>query len=1127
MDSARAETSVNAARRRNNKSRRSSGSGSPKHLAHTPDYNNNNNNDNNGDSDSHSKSSANGATPPAVSPQVRWTNLEPHLPRSSIDQTLETGQWTPPYTKVYRGSFAATPISRSRLASGQATPRAGSSIATSIPLDQFMSRLQLEADDLEDYGVEELRDGFFDASFYKMPRKELASGKQQKKTKSPFSLRHFLQLQKEGIQRFWFSIKNTRRRYALMRAVSGYMIAYMLCLVPVIRDWLGRYHFIMIIATIVNHSGRSVGSQIEGTIACTLGGGLGLGAGVLALWISTVSQPARNNYGAFLAVCLLLTLPLLAWSRARFARVFQLCVCAGFALFFMVCERVGSVPSYRKAWEFGIPWVLGMSITQIVSMVIFPNPGNVQIARALHNAFDAAVGGLNLPRPSTARQRNKMSKETVEMSVAVRDFRSEITVSIISPGDMIELRNSLQAVIRDFLRLECIAPVFEAPKEEEDTSKGKALPETKIPIDGSSDNESEDDDEAVELARVRAALAGPSREMIDIMKEALEACDFLLMQLLRQTSFIPPERRNVKCDCETLVIKLLQAKDKLEEAHNVWVSVHPPDSGYTMIQIFLFTSTLLQSSDQVIELVKATGSVLKKRSGANWRIWLPNYPIQKVIYRSNPQVRHDRGGTTTAFYFRTMKDIALLMSRIAGKAWVPDSDFTSKPAVQQEGEKKTLRFRVWEILHELQGFEARFALKNTMTVCLLAIPAWLPGSQGWWDEWEGWWCIVAAWHLMQPRVGGNLNDLTARLIAVVLGALWGALSFAAGNGNPYVMAVFALIFSIPFLYRYMLSYHPRSGLIGWLTFTVVSMTCYNDNRETPAHKIAYTRGTSFIVGVLASVFINWCLWPFVARHELRKSLANMLINLSIVYRAVVAKYIYHDLDYMPSTQDIIESQIREAKLREGFVRIRELLKMTEHEPRLRERFDPTPYEHLIDSSEKFFDHIIDVRQASLYFRISGDKQMAQMMLSSRRDAVAAILMNLWVLGGGLRSKTPIPKYLPSAAIARRRLLERIKELDMEGYYDGSQYEGTVRRVRFTELERLEVAVIEMPRVPVDGNEDGEYFGDAKVRHERIDKWAHFYQYAYSSILNEIVRELEQLQIYTKAITGELSIGKFD
>jgi len=53
------------------------------------------------------------------------------------------------------------------------------------------------------------------------------------------------------------------------------------------------------------------------------------------------------------------------------------------------------------------------------------------------------------------------------------------------------------------------------------------------------------------------------------------------------------------------------------------------------------------------------------------------------------------------------------------------------------------------------------------------------------------------------------------------------------------------------------------------------------------------------------------------------------------------------------------------------------------------------------------------------------------MLSPRRDAVASILMNLYVLAGALRSKRPVPRYLPSCAAARKRLLDRMAEVEEE------------------------------------------------------------------------------------------------
>ena len=49
--------------------------------------------------------------------------------------------------------------------------------------------------------------------------------------------------------------------------------------------------------------------------------------------------------------------------------------------------------------------------------------------------------------------------------------------------------------------------------------------------------------------------------------------------------------------------------------------------------------------------------------------------------------------------------------------------------------------------------------------------------------------------------------------------------------------------------------------------------------------VAATHGVAMIVGVVASVIVNWVLWPFVARHDLRKATATMMFYCSIVYRS--------------------------------------------------------------------------------------------------------------------------------------------------------------------------------------------------------------------------------------------------
>lgn len=335
----------------------------------------------------------------------------------------------------------------------------------------------------------------------------------------------------------------------------------------------------------------------------------------------------------------------------------------------------------------------------------------------------------------------------------------------------------------------------------------------------------------------------------------------------------------------------------------------------------------------------------------SWAFRLPSYPLYKQFSRINAQVRHDRGGLTANVYFRTKAQLDRTMedlqsrpfvptsrSNIRGGEGVPDPTTTAKrqeaaaaePRLRQSDQEK-IRYKVWVVLHRMQGFESRFALKIVLVTTLLSVPAWLEQSRDWWNAYDSWWTVVAVWLMTHPRVSGTFQDLAVRLFCVILGAVWGGLAYAAGNGNLYVMAIFAAIFMIPMIHRYTQSLHPRSGIIGCISFTVVSLSTIAEQDGPSTITIAWTRGLAFAVAITASVLTNWVMWPFVARHELRKSLSAMMLHLAILYRGVVSKYIYYVDGQEPSAQDIERSEMLEGRLREGFVRIRQLLELTRHE----------------------------------------------------------------------------------------------------------------------------------------------------------------------------------------------------
>ncbi|KAK4692460.1 hypothetical protein P7C71_g4752, partial [Lecanoromycetidae sp. Uapishka_2] len=412
--------------------------------------------------------------------------------------------------------------------------------------------------------------------------------------------------------------------------------------------------------------------------------------------------------------------------------------------------------------------------------------------------------------------------------------------------------------------------------------------------------------------------------------------------------------------------------------------------------------------------------------------------------------------------------------------------FGKKPKVSK---KARFRYHLWEILHRLQGFESRFAFKVTLVTTLISVPAWLPPSRVWWNDNESWWTVVTVWVMMHPRVGGTLQDLVVRVFCAAIGALWGGFAYAAGGGNPYVMAVFAAIYMLPMLYRFTQSSHPRSGVIGCISFTVVSLSAYTNAAQPSIVTIAWTRGLAFIVGTIAALVVNWILWPFIARHELRKSLSAMMLHSAILYRGVIAKYIYYSKGEEPGPEDIARSEMLEGRLREGFVRMRQLMELTRHEMRLRAPFDPLPYSALITACECFFEHLVQVRQSALYFQPSmlrTDPAAAASLTAPRRDAVAVILLNLYILACALRANQPVPKYLPSAAGARRKLLDRMEIMEAE--------QAANRKAEGTEM----------------GHEE---------RQGR--RWADVYQYAFNRALTEIVEQLQELQRYTKVICGEV------
>ncbi|KAM4063051.1 fusaric acid resistance protein-like domain-containing protein [Hirsutella rhossiliensis] len=963
--------------------------------------------------------------------------------------------------------------------------------------------------DTETYGVSDLRDGFFDAMYVKSsPLSALELLEHCEDTlpaefdkPSIFATGHFLPRQWHELRSIFKRVTTTRAGISLLKSFTAFYVAYVLCLVPLVRSWLGPYHYMMALSIIVNHPARPFGAQVDGTALTILGVACGLGWGAIGLLLSTSTLAAQAGYAGILALFLALFTATMALIRAFFIRFHQAVLSAGIAVIFTTLAQTSSREiSWPKLLDYGIPWLLGQAIALVTNCLVFPDAGSRAIASTLHASFQVMQEALVIPKPRDNRLRRRLARAFVDLSQACRDMALDMTITRFRPADIVELRNLTQAVIRALLTLKTDTCLFEEPVAERDIIITVDGPASGAFEDAKSADLGPSEDNA--SRRAIEELRDPTKRMLSCMTEALQGCDAALMDQSGHRKYLGP-LPDVSSSLLPLLTSLDQAKSAFDavESKLLGSGQRLPDSSMQdsdVVQLFVFARHVREAAAAIESMVF---KVQAMQESSDWpRLCLPSYPFWKAVYRTNAQVRHDRGGVTAGSYHVTFAEIAHLLDKIKSVEHKPiprgddeDKDvglevqgshatMDAEADVAVTPKKNRLRYRIWRVLYRLQGFESRYAFKVCLVTTLLSVPGYLDQSKGWWDEYEAWWAVAVGWLALHPRVGGNVQDLVTRGLLAILGAAWSGAAYAAGNGNPYVMGAFAAVYMLPMLYRFTQSSHPRSGLIGCLSFTVISLRLQANGGGTSPALFALLKGIAFFVGVTAPGVVNWVLWPFVARHELRHAISSMMFFMSIIYRSVVARYVYFNEGKEPTPSEVQRSEMLEGRLREGFVRIRQLLAMTQKEMRLRAPFDPVPYSALADACERFFDYLVAVRQSTLFYNpdyIRDNPVAAEQLLSFRRDAVATILGNLYILAGALRSQRKVPRYLPSAAAARKRLL--IKSAEVE--------EEMSKHARETDAEW----------------------------HKR---WSDMYRYSYNASLTGCVAQMEELEKYTKLIVGE-------
>lgn len=254
------------------------------------------------------------------------------------------------------------------------------------------------------------------------------------------------------------------------------------------------------------------------------------------------------------------------------------------------------------------------------------------------------------------------------------------------------------------------------------------------------------EDRAVRLVSDKLAL--PTTELLSCLRISLTVCDAVLMDMSGYRKYLGPPKSvssNV-IDALTNIRKRIVMYDKAEDSLMKDPSLPPTYSEHpAVVELFLYVHPIRQAATSAEKLLVKVMEMQQRHP--RWRIYLPSYPFAKSLQRTNSQVRHDRGGLTAGFFFRSQEQLARIMKGMANVykplprqpgdqsdkhttsernntigRYVEEADQAINPN-SRATRKKRLRYKLWMVLHRLQGFETRFALKVAVVTGLLSIPA--------------------------------------------------------------------------------------------------------------------------------------------------------------------------------------------------------------------------------------------------------------------------------------------------------------------------------------------------------------------------------------------------------------------
>lgn len=358
----------------------------------------------------------------------------------------------------------------------------------------------------------------------------------------------------------------------------------------------------------------------------------------------------------------------------------------------------------------------------------------------------------------------------------------------------------------------------------------------------------------------------------------------------------------------------------------------------------------------------------------------------------------------------------------------------------------------------------KFGTQVAVALQLASFPMFVPKLRHWYINYRGPWIGFVCILCLEPSVGGTFWVFFLRAVGVIAGALWGLISYYAGQNqsNPYLETVITVFGAVPGFYFLLGTPYVKAAIIHIISIYIVILATVLPSSIPSTIPLSFAKRCLAVgYGGTIALIVQVTIFPIKARDQLNEEISFVCGCIS----EMVSLYA-SGLEGQQVEEALTETTYKKIvyiskAAKDALDRAQAYNGLTRQEPRLKGEFTEL---------EKIFFQVIFIQRqiierldtAALLRNTYGSaiiEELNNVMYPYRRQMIGSITSLMREMQEAFINKTPLPQFSPSARIAHRRLVNKVRST-LQLKYNSKMGSGAITQFN----SRYSGAVKESPNV---------------------------------------------------------------